>query len=75
MFGRGRILWKLFAFLAVVGLAAAANAQGRDTIAVRLDWSPWGVQAPFYLAQHNGWFTKANLDVTLEDGNGTVTTI
>lgn len=51
------------------------RAQAQEKIAVRLDWSPWGMQAPFYLAKEKGWFQEAGLDVTLEDGKGTVSTI
>ena len=52
-----------------------ANAQAPEKIMVRLDWSPWGMQAPFYLAKDKGWFQEAGLDVTLEEGKGTVNTI
>ncbi|MFQ6748687.1 ABC transporter substrate-binding protein, partial [Bordetella pertussis] len=41
----------------------------------RLDWTPWGVQAAFHLAQQKGWYKQAGLDVTLEDSNGSVTTV
>ena len=60
-----------------IGLAIAANAaaQQADKLKVRMDWTPWGVQAAMHLAQHKGWFTAAGLDVALEDGNGSVTTV
>jgi NitT/TauT family transport system substrate-binding protein len=56
-------------------MCAAAAAQDLVTLKVRLDWTPWGVQAPFHLAQQKGWYRQAGLDVTLEDGNGSVTTV
>ena len=56
-------------------LASSAAAQAVEKLKVRLDWTPWGVQAPFHLAQQKGWFRKAGLDVSLEDGNGSVTTV
>ncbi|CAM3755571.1 SsuA/THI5-like domain-containing protein [Bordetella sputigena] len=60
----------------VLGAAATAAAgQGTESLKVRLDWTPWGVQAPFHLAQQKGWYKQAGLDVTLEDGNGSVTTV
>ena len=67
----------LGAALASVALAisAPAAAQNLDKLKVRLDWTPWGVQAPFHLAMQKGWFKQAGLDVTLEDGNGSVTTV
>ena len=60
-----------------IGLAIAANAaaQQADKLKVRMDWTPWGVQAAMHLAQHKGWFAAAGLDVALEDGNGSVTTV
>ncbi|GGX28079.1 hypothetical protein GCM10007242_38010 [Pigmentiphaga litoralis] len=56
-------------------LSAPAMAQTAEPLRVRLDWTPWGVQAPFHLAQQKGWFKQAGLDVMLEDGNGSVTTV
>jgi len=60
------------------GLAAAAivhPAAAADRLAVRLDWLPWGVHAAFHLAAAKGWFEKNGLDVSLEDGNGSVTSV
>jgi NitT/TauT family transport system substrate-binding protein len=62
----GAVLWT------TAGLAVAQQAQ---KISIRLDWTPWGVHAPFHLAQQKGWFRQAGLDVELEDGNGSVTTV
>jgi NitT/TauT family transport system substrate-binding protein len=53
----------------------AAQAIAADAIRVRLDWTPWGDQAPFHLAQENGLFKKYGLDVSLDDGNGSVATV
>jgi NitT/TauT family transport system substrate-binding protein len=46
-----------------------------ETLRVRLDWSPWGDQAPFHLALRKGLFAKHGLDVQLDDGNGSVATV
>jgi NitT/TauT family transport system substrate-binding protein len=56
------------ALLAVAPLAAHAE----DKIALRLDWTPHGMHSPFFLAIEKGWFKKAGLDVSVEDGNGSV---
>src|SRR5580698_7938627 len=53
----------------------AAQAFADDTIRVRLDWTPWGDQAPFHLAQQSGLFKKYGLDVSIDDGNGSVATV
>nr|ART38545.1 G354 [uncultured bacterium] len=46
-----------------------------DAIRIRLDWTPWGDQAPFHLAQEKGLFKKYGLDVSIDDGNGSVATV
>jgi NitT/TauT family transport system substrate-binding protein len=69
---------KLFQYavgLMIFSFGLVGHAQSQEKIAVRLDWSPWGMQAPFYLAKEKGWFKEVGLDVTLEDGKGTVNTI
>lgn len=58
-----------------ISLAAGAAAQGADKLKVRLDWTPWGVQGAMHLAAQKGWFAASNLDVEMEDGNGSVTTV
>jgi NitT/TauT family transport system substrate-binding protein len=73
---RGITTW-IASALCSVGLILSSNAtaQTLEKLKVRLDWTPWGVQAPFHLAQQKGWFKQAGLDVSLEDGNGSVTTV
>lgn len=56
-------------------LFTPASAQNLEPVKVRLDWTPWANHAPFHLAQQKGWYRQAGLDVTLEDGNGSVTTV
>jgi NitT/TauT family transport system substrate-binding protein len=64
------------AFIASVGNPLAARAADQaHTLSVRLDWLPSGYHAPFWLAIDKGWFKDAGLDVTIADGNGSVTTI
>jgi NitT/TauT family transport system substrate-binding protein len=58
-----------------LGAMAGAQAQALEKLKVRLDWTPWGVHAALHLAQQKGWFNVAGLDVSLEDGNGSVTTV
>jgi NitT/TauT family transport system substrate-binding protein len=63
----------LLALLAVSPPARAADAA--HTLTVRLEWLATGYHAPFWLAIDKGWFRKAGLDVTVSDGNGSVTTV
>lgn len=50
-------------------------ASAADLIRVRLDWTPWGNQAPFHLAAKKGLFAQNGLDVEIVDGNGSVSTV
>jgi NitT/TauT family transport system substrate-binding protein len=52
-----------------------ADAQAAEKITVRLDFTPWGIHAPFHLAAAKGWFAKFGLEPVLEDGNGSVATV
>jgi NitT/TauT family transport system substrate-binding protein len=61
--------------LAFAASVLSAQAQTPEKVTVRLDWTPWGVHAPFHLAAQKGWFRAAGLDVEMEDGNGSVTTV
>lgn len=58
-----------------VGMAICAPAFAQDKLTVRLDFSPWGVQAAMHLAKNKGWFKEANLDVDIQDGRGSGNTI
>lgn len=63
----------ILAFL--LAALAATHAAAQDKLKVRLDWTPWGAHAPIHLAQQKGWFKQNGLDVEVEDGNGSVTTV
>ncbi|QRG05943.1 ABC transporter substrate-binding protein [Xanthobacter dioxanivorans] len=52
-----------------------STASAAETIRVRLDWTPWGNQAPFHLAAKKGLFAANGLDVEIVDGNGSVATV
>lgn len=60
---------------AAVGMALSAPAVAQDKLTVRLDFSPWGVQAAMHLAKNKGWFKEANLDVDIQDGRGSGNTV
>lgn len=70
-----RRLWCVFGVASLCLLAVTQGAAAADSIRVRLDWTPWGDQAPFHLAQEKGLFKKYGLDVTIDDGNGSVATV
>lgn len=60
---------------AILGRARPAAAQELEKVTVRLDWVTWGGHAPFYLPMAKGWYKAAGLDVEIEPGNGSVTTV
>ena len=59
----------------VAGSGRSARAQSPEALSVRLDFAPWGVHAALHLAQQKGWFKAAGLEVDVQDGTGTLTTI
>jgi len=61
--------------IAAAGLLTGSRAEAQDKLSVRLDFSPWGVQAAMHLAKNKGWFKEANLDVDIQDGRGSGNTI
>ncbi|HEX7390787.1 MAG TPA: ABC transporter substrate-binding protein [Acidiphilium sp.] len=52
-----------------------ARAAGTETVTLRLDWTPWGEQAAYHLAKVKGWYKQAGLDVHIQDGNGSTSTV
>lgn len=70
-----RIALSTLMLLGMAAAAAVSPASAQDKLSVRLDFSPWGVQAAMHLAQNQGWFKEANLDVDIQDGRGSGNTI
>lgn len=67
-------------YMLAAGLAVAASgapfiARGAEKLVVRMDLSPWGVQAAMQLSKQKGWFQEAGLDVEVQDGTGTISTL
>lgn len=70
-FTRRAVLGSAATVLALPGLARAQQ----EKLSVRLDFSPWGVQAAMHLAETRGWFREAGLAVDLQDGRGSGNTL
>jgi NitT/TauT family transport system substrate-binding protein len=70
-----RILLSTMMLLGIAAGAGSSPAAAEDKLSVRLDFSPWGVQAAMHLAQNQGWFKQAGLDVDIQDGRGSGNTI
>lgn len=60
---------------AAVGPYLIRSARAADPLTLRLDWSPHAMHCSFHLATERGWFKKAGLDMRIEDGNGSTTTV
>ncbi len=57
------------------GLLAHAQAADLQKVSVRLDWLPGADHAALYLAKARGYYEAAGLDVTIEPGKGSNSTI
>jgi NitT/TauT family transport system substrate-binding protein len=64
----------LVAGAATLAAPHVARAQ-EEKLSVRLDFSPWGVQAAMHLAEVRGWFKEAGLAVDVQDGRGSGNTL
>jgi NitT/TauT family transport system substrate-binding protein len=51
-------------------LALPHIARAADKLTVKLDFLPWGLHAAMHLANVNGWFKEAGLEVDAQDGRG-----
>ena len=61
--------------LRVVGLALAlaassASASAAESVNLLLNWTPTADHSPFYYAKAQGWYEKADIDLTIEVGKG-----
>lgn len=65
----------LASIVAFVTASAVIPVQAADRLTLRLSWTAYAQHMPFYLAMEKGWFKAANLDVYIEDGNGSITTV
>jgi NitT/TauT family transport system substrate-binding protein len=71
----GRLACAVFATLALAVHAPAAVAQPLEAASMRMDWTPISYHAPFYFAKARGYYREAGIDLKMEDGRGSGTTI
>jgi NitT/TauT family transport system substrate-binding protein len=65
----GRLLPCAFA-IAAIAFASAGTAAAQDQVNARFSWKLKGEYAAFFVAQEDGLFKKANLNVRLGEGAG-----
>src|SRR2546427_4893623 len=64
----------MFMLRLIAILFAASSAQAEE-FKLRLDVIPYALHAPFHYANAQGWYKQRGLDMTIDDGNGSVNTV
>jgi len=70
-----RRMVRAFGLASFLAACITQSAMAQEKLSVRLDFSPWGVQAAMHLAKDKGWFAAEGLDVDIQDGRGSGNTI
>lgn len=70
-----KMLKRMISAASALALFGAVGSAAAEPLSVRLDFSPWGVHAGMHLAQQNGWFEEAGLEVDVQDGRGSGNTL
>jgi NitT/TauT family transport system substrate-binding protein len=64
------VVTAIFAGFTLVMAGAAGPVQAQNSLTIVTDWAPFGAHGPLFLAAQKGWFKDAGLDVTIQDGKG-----
>lgn len=59
----------------VLALPLLIQAQQTTPIKLVLDWKLQGIHAWYFLAQDRGYFTQENIDITIDQGDGSATAV
>jgi NitT/TauT family transport system substrate-binding protein len=63
----------------IVGSLLVANitssALAADKVSIRMNWYWSGIHAPFFLAKDRGYYSDNGIDITIEEGRGSGTTV
>lgn len=73
--GGGLIRSALASLVGATLIVTSGAAHALEKVTVRLDFSPIGIHTAMYLAKEKGWFQREGLDVTIQDGSGSLNTI
>lgn len=66
--------WGLAVALLLCALFGGA-AEAKDKVTFALNFVPYGIHTPFYVAVEKGFYDRANLDVTVQRGAGSADTV
>jgi NitT/TauT family transport system substrate-binding protein len=75
---RARYLLTMSLLIAGVTLFLAASppsALALDKVSLRLNWYWSGIHAPFFLAKERGYYRENGIDLVIEEGRGSGTTV
>jgi NitT/TauT family transport system substrate-binding protein len=67
--------WSRIPILCAFALMVSFHADAADTVKLRMSWTPAAYDLPVYWAKNSGWFADEGIDLVIEDGNGSATTI
>ena len=70
-----RRIFNVFVLFALALSVSAAHAAEKTKIRFTLDWKLQGIHAWYFWAQEKGYFAAENLDVTIDQGEGSAATI
>ena len=74
LFFTRRNFWQALSAV-TLALPLLANAQQTTPIKFVLDWKLQGIHAWYFLAQDRGYFTQENIDITIDQGDGSATAV
>jgi NitT/TauT family transport system substrate-binding protein len=66
-------LFIMMGLLSVTGMNTTAAAA--DKVSVRMNWYWGGIHTPFFLAKERGYYSDNGIDITIEEGRGSGTTV
>jgi NitT/TauT family transport system substrate-binding protein len=70
-----RVLFVGISFLAMVGLLAAPLTARAETVSMAMDWVLNGKHSPFFMGTDKGFYKEAGLEVKINRGFGSSTTV
>src|SRR6187401_3003421 len=66
--------FKIAVALAVLA-ASSASALAQDAVSLRLNWYLGGLHVPFYYGKERGFYKEEGIDLTINEGRGSVNTV